>query len=109
MLASLYWTPGLLQRFEQTCVYSLMKYLPLVYNYANSCVQVTPAYTEQYTYGDFTNYYTEKHNIDYRTTLNEGYQEYIQQFMDWSHSRSIQYSNQPAYNVPLDVVSIVGQ
>lgn len=89
MLASLYWTPGFLQRFEQARDYPLTKYLPLLYNYGNSWVQVTPACMEQYIYGDNTDYYTEKHNIDYRTILNEGYQEYVQHFMDWSHSRGI--------------------
>jgi len=105
MLASLYWTPGFLQRFEQSRGYSLIKYLPLLYNYANTWVQTVPAYSEQYTYSNSTDYYTEKHNVDYRITLNEGYQEYIQQFEEWSHSRSVEYSNQPAYNLPLEMVS----
>ncbi|KAJ9668901.1 hypothetical protein H2201_001147 [Coniosporium apollinis] len=105
MLATLYWTPGFLQRFEEARGYSLTKYLPLLYIPANSWGPGIPVYPEQYSYGNLT--VDESYNIDYRTTLNEGYQEYLKQFSEWSHSRGVGYSSQPAYNLPLQMLSDV--
>jgi len=105
ILAALYWTPGLLERFEEARGYSLVKYLPLLFTMTNSWGGSVPPYTETFAYGEYTADGTSIHNVDYRTTLNEGYQEYITHFVNWAHSKGLQYSNQPAYNLPMQMVS----
>ncbi|KIX05605.1 uncharacterized protein Z518_06477 [Rhinocladiella mackenziei CBS 650.93] len=103
ILASLYWTPDFLDKFEKARGYSLVKYLPLMFGANNSFGQNFPPYSELYLYVEPTD--NGLHVQDYRTTLNEGYQEYIAHFRKWSHSKDIQYSNQPAYNLPLQMLS----
>ncbi|KAH1741406.1 hypothetical protein KXV22_003371 [Aspergillus fumigatus] len=41
---------------------------------------------------------------DYRRTLNAGYQDYMTHFSQWTHRIGIQYSHQPAYNLPLEML-----
>ena len=107
MVASLYWTPDFLQRFEQNRGYSALPYLPLFFNMSNSWNGILPTYLEQYRYGNYTPDGNSVHNLDYRTTLNDGYQEYIQHFEQWAHSIGVHYSDQPAYNLPLEMVGAI--
>ena len=104
ILASLYWTPNFLQKFEKSRGYSLVKYLPLLYTVTNSWNGLLVPYPEQFQFGELTGANTSIHTLDYRTTLNEGYQDYIRHFTNWSHSKGFEYSNQPAYNLPLEMV-----
>jgi hypothetical protein len=106
ILASLYWTPDLLNRFEQSRGYSLVKYLPLLYTYTNSWGGFIPPYSEQFTYGNYTPDGTSIYNLDYRTVLNEGYKDFVSHYAEWSHSKGFKFSNQPAYNLPLTMVSL---
>lgn len=46
-----------------------------------------------------------KYLQDYRLTLNEGYREYLATFEKWAQSLGLTFSAQPAYNLPLDMVS----
>lgn len=107
ILASLYWTPGFLDQFQQDNGYSLVKYLPLLFSLTNSWNGFILAYPEQFSFGDYTAEGTSVHNLDYRTTLNKGYQAYVDQFESWAHTKGLRYSNQPAYNLPLQMVSWV--
>ncbi|KUI65520.1 hypothetical protein VM1G_01214 [Cytospora mali] len=102
-LAALYWTPDFLARFEQKMGYSLIKYLPLLYDPSNSWHSTT-AYPELYRYGEYTLDNQSVHNLNYRAVLGSGYQEYIAHFENWSHSKGLGYSNQPAYNLPLEML-----
>ncbi|KAH1482942.1 hypothetical protein KXX06_004933, partial [Aspergillus fumigatus] len=43
-------------------------------------------------------------SADYRRTLNAGYQDYMTHFSQWTHRIGIQYSHQPAYNLPLEML-----
>lgn len=104
ILAALYWTPDFLSRFEQEIGYSLVKYLPLLYNPKNTWNGGILAYPELYQYGEYTADNTSVHDLDYRTVLTSGYQDYIDHFEEWSHSRGVEYSNQPAYNLPLEML-----
>jgi len=106
ILASLYWTSGFLERFENARGYSLVKYLPLLFVDRNNWAGVLPGYPEQFIYGKYTADGTSLRNLDYRTTLNEGYQDYITHFENWAHSKGVQYSNQPTYNLPMQMVSV---
>lgn len=105
ILASLYWTPNLLERFEQSRGYSLLKHLPLLFSVTNSWNALLLPYPEQFHYGNYTADGTSVYNLDYRTTLNEGYQDFVSHYAEWSHSRGFKFSNQPAYNLPLAMVS----
>lgn len=104
ILAALYWTPDFLSRFEREAGYSLVKYLPLLYNPSNTWNGGILAYPELYQYGEYTADNTSVHDLDYRTVLTSGYQDYIDHFEEWSHARGVEYSNQPAYNLPLEML-----
>ncbi|GAM40137.1 hypothetical protein TCE0_037f12250 [Talaromyces pinophilus] len=105
IMSTLYWTPDLIDRFEKSRGYSITKYLPLLFTYQNTWFSLFPPYSEMISYGNYTTDGTSVHQLDYRETLNEGYQDYISHFETWSHSRGFEYSNQPAYNLPLQMLS----
>ena len=84
--------------------YSLVKYLPLLYNPKNTWNGGVLAYPELYQYGEYTADNTSVHDLDYRTVLTSGYQDYIDHFEEWSHARGVEYSNQPSYNLPLEML-----
>ncbi|KAL1880144.1 hypothetical protein Daus18300_001507 [Diaporthe australafricana] len=107
ILAAMYWTPDFLSRFEQEMGYSLVKYLPLLYNPSNTWNGGILAYPELYQYGEYTSDNTSVHDLDYRTVLTSGYQDYIDHFEAWSLSRGVEYSNQPAYNLPLEMLRTI--
>lgn len=106
ILASLYWTPGLLKRFKDKYGYDLTPYLPLLFASSNTWNGALPVYNEIYAFGNDTNVGNSVHQADYRKILNDGYQEYLSHFQQWTHSIGTQYSSQPAYNLPLQMVSI---
>ncbi|GFF56219.1 hypothetical protein IFM58399_10263 [Aspergillus lentulus] len=101
MLSSLYWTPSLLSRFEQDRGYSALSCLPALFKPQNNWNAIVPSYNEMYTLGDQKD---SACNADYRRTLNAGYQDYIAHFSQWANRVGIQYSNQPAYNLPLEML-----
>jgi hypothetical protein len=107
ILAALYWTPDFFSRFEQEMGYSLIKYLPLLYNPKNSWNGGIPAYPEYYQYGEYTPDNTSVHDLNYRAVLTSGYQDYISHFEQWSHARGVEYSDQPAYNLPLEMLRVI--
>ncbi|KAG8157140.1 hypothetical protein KVR01_013130 [Diaporthe batatas] len=104
ILAALYWTPDFISRFEQEMGYSIIKYLPLLYNPKNTWNGGINAYPELYQYGKYTTDNTSVHDLDYRTVLTSGYQDYLDHFKEWSHARGVEYSTQPSYNLPLEML-----
>lgn len=104
-LATLWWTPGFLEKFEKSRGYSLAPFLPLLYVASNQWSGEQLGRLNEYVYGNYTADGTSLHNLDYRVVLDEGYQDYIRYYSDWAHSMNMGYSNQPAYNLPLDMVS----
>jgi hypothetical protein len=104
MLSSLYWTPSLLTRFEQDRGYSALPCLPALFQPQNNWNAIVPSYNEMYTLG---NQKDSACNTDYRRTLNAGYQDYIAHFSHWTNRIGIRYSNQPAYNLPLEMVRLL--
>ena len=105
ILASLYWTPDLVERFEQSRGYGLIKYLPLLFTYTDSWNGILPPYPEQFHYGNYTTDGTSIYNLDCRTILNESYKDFVSHYAEWSHSKGFKFSDQPAYNLPLTMVS----
>ncbi|CZR63542.1 uncharacterized protein PAC_13439 [Phialocephala subalpina] len=105
--AALFWTPGFLQRFEAARGYSAIPYLPLFFDVSNQWGQELPAYNETWVYGEYNQDGKSVHLGDYQTTLNEGYQEYLQHFTEWATSIGVKHSCQPAYNLPLNMLADV--
>ena len=105
ILASLYWTPNLLEKFQQKYNYDLLPFLPVIFSPSNTWGGRTPVYAEIYGFANDTNVGDSVYQLNYRRALNDGYQEYVSHFEEWSHSLGTQYSNQPAYNLPLQMVS----
>ena len=105
MLAAVYWTPGLLERFEDSNGYDLLPYLPLLFSMSNTWNGMLPVYNETYVFGNYTKDGDSIYQLDYRKALNDGYQQYLAHFQQWTHSIGTEYSAQPAYNLPLQAVS----
>ncbi|KAI9730419.1 MAG: hypothetical protein M1834_005929 [Cirrosporium novae-zelandiae] len=103
--ASLFWTPDFLDNFAARRGYSAIKYLPLFFSTKNQWGQVYPPYNETFIYGQYDSNGESVHITDYRLTLNEGYQDYINHLNLWSRSIGINYSCQPAYNLPLEMLA----
>jgi hypothetical protein len=100
ILATLYWTPALLDNFEKARGYSLLKYLPVLFRPDNNWGDASPTYAEIFISANSTAV-----NLDYRRTLSEGYHEYLTYINDWAKQVGTRgYSAQPAYNLPLDMV-----
>src|SRR4051794_22910987 len=106
IMAALYWTPNLIERFQNTHNYSLTPYLPLLFSSTNTWGGALPVYSEQYVFGNYTSDGASVHQLDYRKVLNDGYQDYITHFANWTHSKGVEYSNQPGYNLPLQMVPL---
>ncbi|KAM3082308.1 hypothetical protein ACMFMG_004752 [Clarireedia jacksonii] len=104
MIATAWWTPDFLHEFETRRGYDLTKYLPFIYNGENTWGQLVPPYVNRTLLGIGTDG-GQGINDDYRATLNELYQRYIGHMQDWSHKKGLKFSNQPAYNLPLDMAA----
>ena len=102
--AALFWTSEFLGKFEAARGYSAIKYLPLFFNVSNQWDQLLPSYNETWIYGEYDQNGESVHLGDYRLTLNEGYDEYLEHFNEWAESLGLNHSCQPAYNLPLDMV-----
>lgn len=94
MQTPLYWTDTLMDDFTTRRGYSPIKALPIFYT----------------TYSARTFYFDkadsgQSYVTDFYQTLTENYMDYMAYFKDWAHSKGFQYSNQPAYNLPLDVTA----
>ena len=105
MLSALYWTPNLLERFKEENGYDLQPFLPLLFSQSNSWGGLFPVYNETFVFGSYLPDGDSVHQLDYRRAMNQGYQEYLLHFQEWSHSVGTKYSAQPAYNLPLQAVS----
>lgn len=103
--AALWWSHSFLETFEQNKGYSLVKYLPLLFTQHNQFRQEFYSYGEDYVYGPFTSDNVSLHTLDYLSVLTDGYVEFLSSLTEWSHGVGMQYSAQPAYNLPLDMVS----
>ncbi|KAH6879846.1 hypothetical protein B0T10DRAFT_412921 [Thelonectria olida] len=105
--ASLYWTPDYIERFTAGRGYNPVKYLPLMFHQSNSfhgyeAPYNTTFYLEGEGYGDQGKYLQ-----DYRLTLTEGYNEYLEALESWAQSLGVSHSCQVAYNQPVDLSASV--
>ncbi|KAH7403781.1 hypothetical protein BKA64DRAFT_777464 [Cadophora sp. MPI-SDFR-AT-0126] len=104
MYAPAFWTPDFLAEFRARRKYDLTKYLPVLFNGDNVWGQILPPYGNR-TYIGGGSDGGQGVNDDYRTTLTELNQRYIQHMQDWSHQKGLEFSNQPAYNLPIDMAA----
>lgn len=100
-----WWTPGLVKAFEQSRGYSIKKYLPLIYhpNAESDAPLASPDWylTDEADQG-------QAHVNDYRQTLTELNQVYLQTLANWTkESLQSQYSAQVVYNLPMDMLANV--
>jgi hypothetical protein len=104
MMAPLWWTPDFLARFEKGRGYSAVKYLPVFFQARNLWNGYGDPYDTSYSL-DGQPSDGGKYAEDYRLTLTEGYQDFLRQYQVWAAARGMSHSAQPAYNMPLDMVS----
>ena len=107
-IAALYWTPGLLDQFKASYGYDITSYLPVLFSASNLWNGAAPPYLEAFHFDNNTNDALDLFQLDYRKILNDGYQDYISHFQEWTKSIGTEYSNQPAYNLPLQMVKRSG-
>lgn len=104
MMASLWWTPYFLKMFKRRRGYDAVKYLPVFFQASNLWGSYSPPYNTTYTFDPrFPD--GGKYTEDYRLTLDEGYRDFLVHYQNWARSRGLAHSCQPAYNLPLDMVS----
>ncbi|KAL0264982.1 hypothetical protein SLS55_000938 [Diplodia seriata] len=102
LVSSLWWTPELQSMFNESRGYDITLCLPYLITAANYWNGAVLPYGEGFVAENAT--FGAKCNEDYRTTLNEGYQEYLAAYVNWSHGLGVEYSAQPAYNLPLNML-----
>ncbi|KAK3684141.1 hypothetical protein B0T22DRAFT_383697 [Podospora appendiculata] len=106
MMASLWWTPDFLTRFEKSRGYSAVRYLPFFFQAKNLWNSYGAPYNTSFMLsGQAAD--GGKYAEDYRLTLNEGYQDFLRHCQQWASGRGLQHSAQPAYNMPLDMSSAI--
>lgn len=103
MHSVVWWTPGLENRFYEDRGYDIRECLPFLVTEDNSWGQQFLPYAEGFRSVDPVR--GQKCNEDYRAVLQQCYEEYVLASVEWSRERGIEYSNQPAYNLPLNMVS----
>lgn len=104
--ASLYWSPDFPDRFKAKRGYDVIKYLPLLFHKSTSFTAAQAPYNTTFYLDGTLDDGQSKYLQDYRLTLNEGYQEYLQTFEDWAESLGLSHSCQVGYNIPLDIVGL---
>ncbi|CVK84497.1 uncharacterized protein FPRN_01978 [Fusarium proliferatum] len=105
--ASLYWSPDFPDRFKAKRGYDVIKYLPLLFHKSTSFTAAQAPYNTTFYLDGTLDDGQSKYLQDYRLTLNEGYQEYLQTFEDWAESLGLSHSCQVGYNIPLDILADV--
>lgn len=96
------WTPSIPSTFSNKYNYSLIPYLPLVAFMDNNLgVQATapgPIQSVLDSEDEGVGYLD-----DFRAILAEGYGEYLETFVNWTHTLGIEYSAQVSYNLAMDM------
>ncbi|KAH8646860.1 hypothetical protein BX600DRAFT_405689, partial [Xylariales sp. PMI_506] len=99
------WTPGLPARFQEKFGYDIRPYLPLImYNQSSGIQGEVPVNVLLDTTDGGATYVN-----DFRTAVQDGYNEYVEALNEWSRSYlNLGYSCQPSYNLRLDMAASVG-
>lgn len=105
MNAGVWWTSGLEEKFLDSLGYDIRTCLPFLLIQDNSWAQQVIPYGEEFRSVNHT--YSDKCVDDYRLILQQGYGEYVKAHVTWARKKGLEYSNQPAYNLPLSAVSLL--
>ncbi|KAI0533554.1 hypothetical protein GGR58DRAFT_109359 [Xylaria digitata] len=105
MNAALWWTTGFAELFRASRGYEINTCLPFLIKKDTYWAALTVPYGEAFVSPNRT--LAEGCNDDYRIVLQEAYNKYLEASVEWSHAKGIEYSNQPAYNLPLNLLDSV--
>ncbi|KAH7176035.1 hypothetical protein EDB81DRAFT_897022, partial [Dactylonectria macrodidyma] len=105
MQSALWWTHGFSEQFHALRGYDIRPCLPFLIRRDTFWAAQTLPYGESFESQNST--IAERCNDDYRITLQHGYEEYIRANAEWARSKGLEYSNQPAYNLPLNMLDSV--
>lgn len=104
-MSALWWTPGFADKFKKGRGYDISTCLPFLVIKSNYWAGSSVPYGETFIATQANKSFADKCVDDYRLTLQQGYSEYLESNVAWAHSRGLKYSSQPAYNLPLSMVS----
>ncbi|KAM0322963.1 hypothetical protein ACHAQA_009062 [Verticillium albo-atrum] len=105
MHSALWWTHGFAERFNADRGYDIRQCLPFLIRRDTFWAAQTLPYGESFESHNGT--YAERCNDDYRIVLQQGYEEYVNFSAQWAHDKGLEYSNQPAYNLPLNMLDSI--
>ncbi|KAL2882292.1 hypothetical protein SGCOL_002561 [Colletotrichum sp. CLE4] len=106
MDTALYWTHNFADAFREQRGYDIATCLPFLIQRENYWAAQNLPYGESFLSHNNSTLVL-RCNDDYRLTLQHGYEEYIRATSEWAHERGLQYSNQPAYNLPLNMLDSI--
>ena len=98
--AQLYWTEGLAARFQQDHNYSIRLALPVLFGGKRP---FGGANTPSQVYDYNVTFDSERFRNDFKQTLTNAYLDYGKHLTEYARTIGLKYSDQPAYNFPLDV------
>ncbi|KAI8267686.1 hypothetical protein K4K58_007307 [Colletotrichum sp. SAR11_239] len=103
---ALWWTHDFADSFRTQRGYDIATCLPFLIQRENYWAAQNLPYGESFLSQD-NKTLVSRCNDDYRLTLQHGYEEYIRATSEWAHERGLEYSNQPAYNLPLNMLDSI--
>ncbi|KXH49842.1 hypothetical protein CSIM01_03979 [Colletotrichum simmondsii] len=106
MDTALWWTHNFADTFRTQRGYDITPCLPFLIQRENYWAAQNLPYGESFVSQEDSTFVS-RCNDDYRLTLQAGYEDYIRTTSDWAHSRGLEYSNQPAYNIPLNMLDSI--
>ncbi|KXH64066.1 hypothetical protein CSAL01_01313 [Colletotrichum salicis] len=104
MDTALWWTRNFADTFREQQGYDIATCLPFLIQRENYWAAQNLPYGESFLSRNNSTLVS-RCNDDYRLTLQHGYEEYTRATSEWAHERGLQYSNQPAYNLPLNILT----
>ncbi|KAH0429215.1 hypothetical protein CcaCcLH18_08567 [Colletotrichum camelliae] len=106
MDTALWWTHDFADSFRTQRGYDIATCLPFLIQRESYWAAQNLPYGESFLSQD-NNTLVSRCNDDYRRTLQHGYEEYIRATSEWAHEWGLEYSNQPAYNLPLNMLDSI--
>ncbi|KAI1360749.1 hypothetical protein F5Y08DRAFT_348515 [Xylaria arbuscula] len=105
MNAALWWTTGFAELFRSSRGYEINTCLPFLIKKDTYWAAQTLPYRETFVSPNQT--LAEGCNDDYRIVLLEAYHNYLEASVEWAHDKGIEYSTEPAYNLPLNLLDSI--
>ncbi|KAI8240548.1 hypothetical protein K4K55_000673 [Colletotrichum sp. SAR 10_96] len=103
---ALWWTHDFADSFRTQRRYDIATCLPFLIQRENYWAAQNLPYGESFLSQD-NNTLVSRCNDDYRLTLQHGYKKYIRTTSEWALERGLEYSNHPAYNLPLNMLDSI--